>query len=63
MHSRVISNDETYAMMNLDYRQVRKPYVGNGFIDFFMVGEVEYAMDNRMGQLCDFSPKPMKWAT
>jgi hypothetical protein len=33
--------------MNFDYRQVRKPYVGNGFIDFFMVGELEYTLDKK----------------
>jgi hypothetical protein len=27
------------------------------------VGEIEYAMDNRMGQFCDFAPEPMKWTT
>jgi hypothetical protein len=63
MTSRVISNDITYAQMNFDYRQVRKPYVGNGFIDFFSVGELEYTLDKKQGTFCDFSPKPMSFAT
>jgi len=63
MKSRIVSNDIVDALMNFDYRHVRAPYVGNGFIDFFFMGELEYALDNEQGTYCTWAPKPMKWAT
>lgn len=63
MKSPIISNDVTEALMNFDYRIVRAPFVGDGYIDLFFMGELEYALDNEQGKFCNFYPEAMTWAT
>jgi len=56
MKSPIVSNDIVDALFNFDYRQVRSPYVGNGYIDFFFMGELEYALGNKQGEFCKWDP-------
>jgi hypothetical protein len=59
----IITNDIVETWFNFDYRQVKAPYIGNGFVDFFMMGELEYAYDSAQGTTCQFNPKAMNWVS
>ena len=45
--------------MSLDFRNTRNPYIGNGFIEFFYVGELAHNIMSLSA--CDMDPKKMKF--
>jgi len=49
-----------YSIMSFDYRNTRSPYIGDGFLEFYYVGELAYQhLDNSKCQMSDI--KPMKF--
>lgn len=45
--------------MSMDMRNVRKPYIGDGFMQFFYSGEL--AWKHLKNNKCKMDPKPMKF--
>lgn len=38
---------DKYSIMSFDYRNTRDPYIGEGFLEFYYVGELAYhSLDN-----------------
>lgn len=43
--------------LTLDYRHTHKPYIGDGFIDMFMVGDIKLNENEN----CDIKPDPLNF--
>jgi len=49
-----------YSIMSFDYRQTRSPYIGDGYLEFYYVGELAHNyLDNSKCKMDDI--KPMKF--
>ena len=54
----MVRGQHTWDMFTLDFRNTQSPYVGDGWIDFFIHGELQYG-----GQGCDIVADNLQFST
>lgn len=47
---------ETESLFTFDYRNTRSPYIGNGYIDMYFLGELNYGVSRDQ---CTMEPEYM----